>query len=196
MRLKYHRKSLSDGSETDILDNIHVENTRMELDYGRLGQRWAVFDGEAQLSTPSSEKVNFVFNIANNNTTVNYQSYISSKPSSEPDVLGIGGETMAESQDKTWEIFKNCDVFLSGEIQGRLSTVLEALVSERQQRLGGDNLSALFSLYSEGKLETSDVLRIGNVDLYQFREYLNAHNIPYRYEEDYSECLDDYKDLL
>lgn len=124
-----------------------------------------------------------------------YNIYIN-KPLGEKEFPNIGGELMDEERDKTWELVKNCQDLLAKNTRERLETVLNALVEERMKRLSVDKLKAIFSLYSEGLLETDDVLRLGNIDFYQFREYLNDHNIPYRYEDNYNESLDDYKDLL
>lgn len=205
MDLNYH-KSRMNGSETDNLDSILVEsnfNATRDYDdlrnpfgdYEKLRKNWTTLQEQAMTNKPNIPDRKIVLEIKHN-TTINHTSYSNYiTPLKVPD---SGGGTMVEDndQDNTWELIKSCDTFLTENIRDRLSSVLEALVSERMQRLGGDKLSALFSLYKEGILETDDVLRFGDIDLYQFREYLNTHNIPYRYEEGYIECLDDFKDLL
>ncbi len=105
-----------------------------------------------------------------------------------------GGEM--EKQSRTWDVIKNSEGAILKESQKRIEFLIDTLITERQMRDGVGKRDAIFSLYSNGLLETNDVLRVANMDFFDFREYLNEHKIPFRYESDFDDGIGGFGELL
>lgn len=123
-----------------------------------------------------------------------YHTYISSDelfkgPNTESGIMG-------KHEDCAWNSIENCkDVLLTG-LKERVGLLIDALIAERQKCNNVSRIEAIFSLYSDGSLETDDVLRAADFDFYDFRKYLNDHKIPYRYEDGFIDNIEGFEELL
>ncbi|AKX95705.1 hypothetical protein MTHERMOG20_23160 [Moorella thermoacetica] len=110
-----------------------------------------------------------------------------------------GHQTMKNNELNTikpWDIYYASLPKLLEQQKEENEHLKKALISFKEKECGGNRIKAILELYKQRLLYTSDVLKFGGLSYDEFLDLINENQIPYQYEDDFTDDIEGFDELL